>query len=539
MKKFGLVIMMMALVFTPAFLYAGKKSYDKNLAKSLAGKFLLQVEDRGKVWYVSPKDNKRYEIRFDNIVEMSSKLGHGIKHEDITKIPIKVVSLGQFDDSDGDEFYDRDEALRGFDPYSAEKGKVKIDEEFTQKQLGKIFLEVDGNGRLWYVDMEGERWNLEWYKIMEMLQEVSLGISNVNLNKIEMGEPLKSVKPDKYVSCRDSIDCMVAASSQCINAGGWTNSSYFFDDNKLEMNVNLNYDVYVSGLNNERCNLQVMGNSIYPELENSYYWDTVARFEENGYSQTTLRDVLQSKNIYRDSIDETFSYCIYSTDVYVNLFKELKTQGVKVFDAFFQIPESGEHACYDSRYYGYSNPGLANEYDRTFYGLSKIYADSIMSNIQYYSNQSSMPTGDHDIGDAGMTEQSAAEARTQRNITRRENMNAILAEAARLCAAGTTTLTPIESAIENTYFVNIDDVNADLNLTTSFPSILDPVDVGICSTEAGGCEYTLMLDQTTKKFDTCNPYILYKIENDDDTRDLSCRTKTQTKEGITDVNACK
>ncbi len=59
----------------------------ESLAGRLSGRFLLQVEDGGRVWYVSPTDKTRYEVTFGNALPLFKKLALGISNADIAKIP--------------------------------------------------------------------------------------------------------------------------------------------------------------------------------------------------------------------------------------------------------------------------------------------------------------------------------------------------------------------------------------------------------------------------------------------------------------------
>ncbi len=66
---------------------SGKMPIDKNFAKSLMGKILLQVEGRGEAWYVNPIDNKRYFLgRADDAFELMRSLGVGINNKDFNKL---------------------------------------------------------------------------------------------------------------------------------------------------------------------------------------------------------------------------------------------------------------------------------------------------------------------------------------------------------------------------------------------------------------------------------------------------------------------
>lgn len=65
---------------------AGRWNRDLKLAENLAGYFLLQVEDRGRLWYLHPEKLKRYEIRQDNFQEFFEGMVLGINNENFSNI---------------------------------------------------------------------------------------------------------------------------------------------------------------------------------------------------------------------------------------------------------------------------------------------------------------------------------------------------------------------------------------------------------------------------------------------------------------------
>ena len=56
------------------------------IAERLSGKLLLQVEDGGRIWYVNPEDLKRYEVTWNNLMDLFRKLSLGINNSDLEKI---------------------------------------------------------------------------------------------------------------------------------------------------------------------------------------------------------------------------------------------------------------------------------------------------------------------------------------------------------------------------------------------------------------------------------------------------------------------
>lgn len=117
------------------------------LGQRLAGKLLLQVEDRGRIWYVAPQDFKRYEVTFKNALPLFENFALGITNKDLQRI-----------DSD----------LR-----------------FAGRLHGKLLLQVEDRGRIWYVDFNGKRHEVTWENLLPLFESLSLGITNSNLNKIQ------------------------------------------------------------------------------------------------------------------------------------------------------------------------------------------------------------------------------------------------------------------------------------------------------------------------------------------------------------------
>lgn len=128
------------------------KAYDKNLTNRLKGELLLQVEDGGRIWYVNPGNAKRYEVTFANALTLFETLALGINNKDLAQIPLS-----------SDNFT------------TATGNRLK----------GKLLLQVEDKGRIWYVDMEGKRHEVTWANLMNLFTSLSLGITNDNLDKIE------------------------------------------------------------------------------------------------------------------------------------------------------------------------------------------------------------------------------------------------------------------------------------------------------------------------------------------------------------------
>ncbi len=130
---------------------------DRELSKRLAGRLLLQVEQSGQIWYVDTNEYKRYFVTLDNALGLFRKLSLGITEANLAKLPRK--GSGQTGDS----------ALR-------------------ERLKGKLLLRVEAGGQISYIDSEGWRHDISLGNLMDIFRSLSLGISNVNIRKIAVGE---------------------------------------------------------------------------------------------------------------------------------------------------------------------------------------------------------------------------------------------------------------------------------------------------------------------------------------------------------------
>jgi len=114
----------------------------------LKGQLLLAVEDKGRIWYVNPDDSKRYEVTFANALPLFEKLSLGISNKDLNQISeTKSTTLGN-------------------------------------RLKGKLLLQVEDRGRIWYIDLKGMKHEVTWDNLMDLFTKLSLGITNKDLNKI-------------------------------------------------------------------------------------------------------------------------------------------------------------------------------------------------------------------------------------------------------------------------------------------------------------------------------------------------------------------
>ena len=160
MKKINKILILLIFILTintiiNIFNFQNVKAQDINLTNKLKGKLLLAVEDRGRIFYVNPDDAKKYEITFANALNLFQRLSLGITNIDLEKIPFIT------------------------DNWTSSTGN---------RLRGKLLLQVEDRGRIWYVDVTGHRHEVTWNNLMNLFTTLSLGITNQNLYKIENGE---------------------------------------------------------------------------------------------------------------------------------------------------------------------------------------------------------------------------------------------------------------------------------------------------------------------------------------------------------------
>ncbi len=129
---------------------------DMNLSKRVKGRLLLQVEQGGAIWYVDTKEFKRYSVTWANALPLFKKLSLGITDADLAKIPIAN---------------------------SGQTGNISM----RNRLKGKLLLQVQQGGAIWYVDQNGYRHSVTWNNLMDLFKKLALGITNENLYKISEG----------------------------------------------------------------------------------------------------------------------------------------------------------------------------------------------------------------------------------------------------------------------------------------------------------------------------------------------------------------
>ncbi len=182
-----------------------------SLPERVAGRILLQVEANGEAWYVNPIDKKRYYLKDGNSAyQMLRRFGLGISNDNLAKIPIGLnQNFEEFDydgdlvpdkmeqalgtdmysrDSDSDGYDDGTEILHNYNPLGS--GKLPIDMALTNHLAGRILLQVESRGEAWYVNPADKRryYLKDGESAFQIMRWLSLGITNQNLEEIEVGE---------------------------------------------------------------------------------------------------------------------------------------------------------------------------------------------------------------------------------------------------------------------------------------------------------------------------------------------------------------
>jgi hypothetical protein len=157
------------------------------LLNNVKGRLLLQVEDRGRIWYFYPVTNRRHEVTKTNILPLFRALSLGISNLDLARLPIVCSSLSTVQDSDKDGYFDRVECENSYNIFG--QGKKVNDKTLAARLKGRLLLQVEDRGRIWYVHPE----TLMMYEVrqdnfMDLFRSVSLGISNANLGLLPIGQ---------------------------------------------------------------------------------------------------------------------------------------------------------------------------------------------------------------------------------------------------------------------------------------------------------------------------------------------------------------
>ncbi len=198
-----------------AFLERVKLDFTKinpEIVRKTLGNIVIQTESKGEAWYISPQDKNKYYLgRPNQAFVIMRKLSLGVSNKNLDNIPVGLIKSqlmqdkdqdedglsdrmekGLFTkldqkDSDNDGFSDYQEIENGYSPLRT--GKINVDKQLINNLLGRILLQTENNGEAWYLNpIDSKRYYLgrpeEAFAIM---QQLSLGITNLDLNQIPLG----------------------------------------------------------------------------------------------------------------------------------------------------------------------------------------------------------------------------------------------------------------------------------------------------------------------------------------------------------------
>ncbi|MFH1900333.1 MAG: CARDB domain-containing protein [Patescibacteria group bacterium] len=164
-----------------------------NIAARLSGRLLLAVEDKGRIHYVNPDDSKKYEVTFGNVMKLFEDLALGISNNDLNQILVNPSSESENSDRDGDGYSDKQEATNGYnpdipsDPANRGNDQIKVNTKLSNRLMGKLLLQVEDRGRIWYIDQAAKRWEVTFGNVMNLFTSLALGITNQDLSQISAG----------------------------------------------------------------------------------------------------------------------------------------------------------------------------------------------------------------------------------------------------------------------------------------------------------------------------------------------------------------
>ncbi|PLX27316.1 hypothetical protein C0583_03290 [Candidatus Parcubacteria bacterium] len=181
-----------------------------SLYNNLKGKIILRVENNGEAYYIDPSEKKMYFLgRPDDAFNVMRKKGIGVSNTNLEKIKVSLLienektdtdndglddemedAIGtnkNLKDSDGDDFDDRSELDSGYNPVVSGGTRLPINEEFSEKNQGKIFLAVERNGEAWYVSPNDK---MRYFlgrpaDAFSVMRELGLGVSENNFESLK------------------------------------------------------------------------------------------------------------------------------------------------------------------------------------------------------------------------------------------------------------------------------------------------------------------------------------------------------------------
>jgi hypothetical protein len=170
-----------------AVLNQAEVKYRKQTAEHVSGRMLLRTEQGGEIWYVNPTDERKYSVTWDNALPFFQKVALGINNEDLNKIPVDTSTVDSNLDSDGDGYKDVEEIKNGYNPYNRKAEKVRTETKTSNRLKGRLLLQTEQGGAIWYVGQDGKRRNVRWDNLMDIFRSEALGIAESDFASIYYG----------------------------------------------------------------------------------------------------------------------------------------------------------------------------------------------------------------------------------------------------------------------------------------------------------------------------------------------------------------
>ncbi len=123
---------------------------DDAMSKRMRGQILIQVENKGQAWYVNPDSGKKYFLgRPADAFDVMRKQGLGVKNN-----------------------------------------VIKNTKVFSGKLLGRILINVEDKGKAYYINPKDKKAYFLGRPgdAFNVMRKLGLGINNINIRKIEVGE---------------------------------------------------------------------------------------------------------------------------------------------------------------------------------------------------------------------------------------------------------------------------------------------------------------------------------------------------------------